>query len=337
MQGRWFSFWIRKAHNEYALAMDIPLPASWAEARGQLLPVLRRISDPPNAARAARTSPDNTLIGRPFAPMITQRVVLDLPDLRLYLNRAHLAAWGVNEDVAFGMAIENLRHGAAQGLGLEPQWGLWQLASGDGYDSSRLMLPTWLDAFRDQVQGDPVAIIPAARVLLVGGRDNPGQLAALVDVADRAFRGAGAPLSPMLYTPNKDAIPVPLVLPDDHILAPRLHGARRLLEAYEYAEQRDDLNDDPETDGIFARVAMHRKPDTGKAWTLAMWQPTSEVTWLPKADRVKIGEDEAAFEVTWDVLSQNINLGSPRFEPGRHGVMWPDDETLATLRANAIR
>ncbi|NCG20449.1 MAG: hypothetical protein GWP91_15680 [Rhodobacterales bacterium] len=315
--------------------MDIPLPASWAEARGQILPVLRRISDPPNAARAARTAPENELLSRPFAPLLAQRLVLDLPDLRLYLNRGHLAAWGINEDVAFGMAIENLRYGAAQGLGLEPQWGLWQLASGDGYDSSRLLLPTWLDAFRDQVDGDPIAIVPAARILLVGGSENHGQLAALVDVADRAFRGAGAPLSPMLYTTDKDANPVPFLLPKDHILADRVNGARRLLEAYEYAEQRDDISEDPEVAGVFARISMHRKPDTGRAWTVATWTQTDDLTWLPQADNVQFGEGDDAFTLPWEVVAQQVHLGGGAFDPIRFPVSWPTPSTLAELRGMA--
>ena len=154
--------------------MNIPLPEEWSEARDMLLPVVRRATEPAHAFRAEQASPDNRLERRPMWRYLSELVMIDLPDVRMYINHGHLKQWGVSARQAFDASHVVMRDHATSGLKLRAEYKLWHLDAPDGAASSRLALPGWLDAFADQVPGTPVAIVPSPRLLLVGGTDDDG-------------------------------------------------------------------------------------------------------------------------------------------------------------------
>src|SRR5687768_2920498 len=96
-------------------------PESWDDARELLLPVLRPVTVP------AKGDP----LRRPVSPFLHELVVVDLPELRLFVEPAHVRRWGVRPDEVFGAAAQNLP--PTTGLVQRPD-GLWELAAGDGYE-----------------------------------------------------------------------------------------------------------------------------------------------------------------------------------------------------------
>lgn len=237
--------------------MDIPLPESWSDAAAHVLPVIRRATEPAHAWLAEQQDSANRLVRRPFAPHLRELIVLDLPELRLFLNHGHLADWGVSAKTAFTAAHANLAPAATSGLKRQDEWGLWQLDAGDGYESSRLVLSGWLSAFGPNA----VAAIPAQRVLLVGDSSDPEATALLQTLAERAFRQGGGPLSPVLYTAGPEGRLVPWIAPEDHPAAPTARFAERLLAAWEYGAQADTLAE--HADEPLAPIALHRSgPDS---------------------------------------------------------------------------
>lgn len=315
--------------------MDVPVPDTWDEAAEQLLPVLRRCTEPTHAWRVA-SDREHRLVRRPFAPFLSELVVLDLPDLRVFLNAQHLARWGVSEADAFEAAHSVLADHATSGLTYRQDYGLWHLDSGDGYATSRLLLPGWLAAFEGQVDGRPVAAIPAARVLMVGGEGDARQLEQMLGIAWEGFRTAGGPLSPVLYTVGDGGLVVPWRPPgsDPHHVATR--SAERLLQAYEYAEQREQMLGGPELDVQIARVYLVRHTTSGVSHTYCRWN-RGEPTLLADTDRVTLvdGELESTVEMAAVVEHAAGCLEPTDLDPPRVLATWPSAPELAALLATA--
>ena len=315
--------------------MDIPLPSTWAEARGQLLPVLRRSTEPANAWRVAQTDPKNAIIRRPFIQFLNQLVVLDLPDMRLYINQSHLTQWGVDADAVFAAAHENLYPVATDGLHRRADYDLMHLDSGDGYESSRLLLNGWLKAFSDSVEGRPIAIVPSARLLMVGGSESPTQVATLLDIAWQGFRTAGGPLSPMLYTVDDYGEIVPWRPDPTHELASQIDACGGLLAGYEYSEQRDQLLAAGLGDSI-PTVLLVRNKESGGSYTRCRWVEGEGETLLPQTDRVVMVSGDTEVEVDWAALEHNASgcLQPTDLTPTRFRARWPMPKTWAAIRGS---
>ena len=85
-----------------------------------------------------------------------------------------------------------------------------------------------------------------------------------------------------------------------------------------------------------------QRPD-GSLWSWARWVRQVTNGLLPRADLVALGDNDhpdARFTVTWqdafrlagDALQEDADYDPPRW---RHRG-WPDNDTLALLRANAV-
>ena len=315
--------------------MDLVVPETWDEAAAQLLPVLRRVTEPAHAWQAEHNDANNRLIRRPFAPLLRQMVVLDLPDVRMYVNSGHLQNWGVGADQAFDAAIKNLHPHAATGLKHRTEWGLWQLDSGDGYEASRLLLPTWLAAFEDQVAGRPVVAIPGARVVLIGGEADDGQMATLIDVADRGFRGAASALSPELYTVDGTGKVIPWTPPQDHPMAGAASDSRRLLAAHEYAEQTAQLLDDDRETHHICSVGLGTHDD-GHRFTTATWDQRDGPTLLPRTDRLVLVHGKRRIDTAFEHVERHAGgcLQATTHNPERFEATWPMPKTLERILAS---
>ncbi len=317
---------------------DLNAPVSWEEARALLLPVLRRSTEPPHAWRTARDDPDARLVSWPVLPHLRELLALDLPEVRAFVGRGQLAAWGVDEKTARQAAHDNLTPRASEGLEPRPAYGLWQLASGDGVEISRVLLSGWLAAFEGQVAGRPVAIVPASRVLLVGGSERAPEVDRLVTLANEVFRTAQQPVSPVPLTVDYGGRVVPLPLPDDHPSAGAVASAHRLLAAYEYAAQRDQLLQ-ADVGLALPQVQLVRESASGRAWTQCRWDPTAGAALLPHTDRVVLAPASGGdFSVPWPALHDEAAgcLEPTDHLPARSRVRWPADKTLAALRDHAL-
>lgn len=317
-------------------------PEDWSEVREHLLPVLRRVTEPPHAWYVALADPDNRLLRRPIAatsgvvPMLHELVVLDLPDARMFANRGHLRVWGIDEHAVFEAARRNLAAVAGHGLQRRPMYGgLWQVASDDRYEAARLLLPGFLGAFAEQIEGTPLAVAPAGRVLLVGGSDSLDQVATLLDLGERAFRRADSPLSPVLYAPDATGCVAPWVPPADHPLGHRIRAMQRLLAAHEYEAQREQLADNPTIRSHVAEVSLVHPTDGSDSYLLTRWEKGRGDALLPVVDRVVLVDGDAEDEVPWQHIVSHARgcLETTRLHPERYRARWPLPATLDRVRA----
>lgn len=108
---------------------------SWGEAKPILLPQLM-----PEAFLEQLP-----LAGRPFAPGVRIGLVIDAPSGYRYVRRDELEEWGLRFDPVLAVALDNLIT-RSEGLSIRAYFGadhLLMLATGDGYDSARILLPRW--------------------------------------------------------------------------------------------------------------------------------------------------------------------------------------------------
>lgn len=314
--------------------MDLDLPDRWAVAARHVLPVLRGPTSPANAWEAGLDNAAAQLARRPLAPFLDVVAVLDLPELRLFVSAAHTSAWDIDEDSVLDQAIGNLP--PTTGLRTWPEVdGVWELASGDGYESSRLALPRWLASFSDQVRGDPVAVVPDAQTLLVCGTDAGMALEAMLHAGFNRFHEAGTPVSPAPYTVDVAGRVVPWHPGRDHRLVHRVDACHRFLAGHEYRRQHDALDawlrthDSP----LFLSTYAMLRHATGRVVSLAAWPDGP--TLLPRTDLVVLGPPgpetlERGPAYRWDDLVRYRIIGPPepalapvRYRVGRHPR--PDD------------
>jgi hypothetical protein len=275
--------------------MNTRIPETWDEAAPEVLPVLRRVTEP-NVQLVAELDGDDALVRRHALPFLHTLIAIDRPEYRIFVKHSHLATWGVDADHAFQRAWLSLDPVA--GLRQrDDQAALWQLDSEDGYQVSRLLLPRWLASFTDRVEGRPVAIAPHGRLLRVGGSENLAQVDALHAIAGKAFRAAGGQLSPVLYTVDDDAEVVPWVPDNDHPMAGPLAASRAWLCAWEYDQQRYLLEDVLLTP--LARATLVRRGRGG--FTYCSWRP-GDKTLLPVTDFVVMGLEDSGYLVPWPAV-----------------------------------
>ncbi len=301
--------------------------ATWAEARSQLLPVLRQVVEPPQAWRVALSAPELALVRQPVLPMLHALVVLERAEQRVFVSHQMAADWGVRPDAVLAEARENLAARATEGLQPRIEYGLWQLASGDGLASSRLLLPGWLAGFRDTVKGRPVAIVPAPRVLLVGGDGARGQIERLVSLGRDGFRNAAQGLSPVPYTVDEGQRVVPWE--SEGPLGDDAAASQRLLDVVCYAAQRDQL-----AGGVPAAVPQVKLIREGSVChTVCTWSPHPDGTLLPRTDWIRL-EDGGPL-VPFDALERLARgaLEPLPMQPPRFRARWPSRSILAALAA----
>jgi len=308
----------------------------------RLVPVVRAMSVFHAVFTAGR------MVCRPFQPYLLEGLVLDLPDSMQYLMHDRLAAWNVSPAEAFRIARDRLSETVDQ---IEPylkagtSTPLWWVANDDDYEASRLLIPGWLDAFADRVQGAPVVVVPDRRTVIVGGLENEGHLARLLDLANELFLASPRRLSPVPYTVDGAGGIRVLRLPDDHPLAARVKGAERALGAVEYQYQKEFLDEQHGKEGVDLHVASYkvmRQPD-GQEYSLTYWHLGIEAL-IPRAEKIAMGIPDARQPkgirtrvLTWDQVMRALGeclSEDPTFQPVRYRTMRePNGNELAALEA----
>jgi hypothetical protein len=294
--------------------MDLPPPI------GQLRTVLRTHSRPNNRQRLALFRPESRLVSEPVAPFLDALLVLDAPLQRTFVSAADLQQWNLKPQEAFTKGLKQLA--PATGLGrsaLHPE--IWSLDTQDGYASSRLLQPGWLQAFSESCQGQPVAVVPSARVLYVTDSANTEALTVLLDAAWRIYNEEGDPLSPVPLLWNDGGLR-PLVLPPDHPAHTTLQRALLYLAGNEYAQQKsllDEWQQHLDTSTFVAPYLLRRHHGSLSAFTVL---PERE-TLLPAATWIKLGTEDPRENVEWvhwTTLETNGWLAAP--EPNTWPLRW---------------
>ena len=313
--------------------MDIEAPEDWNTAKDMLLPVIRRATEPSHAWQAEEQASANRLIRRPFGLFLSELVMIDLPEVRMFVNQGHLDRWGVPSHVVFEAAHNVLRDHATSGLKHLPEYDLWQLDAPDGSASSRLVLKGWLQAFADQVEGPPVAIAPSPRLLLVGGLHNDTQLSRLVEISEEGFERAGSPLSPALYGADAQGRAQPLRMSPVTWHHRRINANLDLLAKRVYSDQTEQLQ--ASTQAHLTPFRVEHQTSSGESISWCTLSSSHTTTWMPQTDYVEV-EDGSD---TWWIASSRIEELAPhcwRLAP-THPVWrvtpFPDPKTLALLKA----
>ena len=266
------------------------LPATWAEARPLLRPVLRSAIPPSDAGIP---------LSRPALPYLAEFVVVDQPDTMTYVNAEH--GWGVTGDEVFAAARANLSRATLLGASQEPV--LVQFVDdGDSYWTSHLLLDGWLAGLAEQVGGRPVAFAPERGTLLVTAAGSP-HLAALFAQAEEIYARSARPITPMAYVSDPDGCTVPFTVPAAHPLRHVVQRAERILAVQEYARQAAHLSE--------PAAELCLVGDDEQGWrTRAVWDGRAL---LPTADEVQV-QDRI---VPWRELAPSLEEA-----PGLAPVRW---------------
>jgi hypothetical protein len=207
----------------------------------------------------------------PLGDFLHALVAIDGEHERSYVSAHHLGVWGVPAEAVWAAATEQLAGHATAGLTRTGSG--FRLACGDGYTSSRLLLPGWARAFADGVPGVPLFLAPDEDELVIVGADDPA-LPVLLRWAFSRFRAADRPLCPAPLTADLQP------WSDD-----RAGANLRLLHAVTYAEQVDLLQDVAPEGTRIAGLSLIYEPPSHTARTRASWSE-APITWLPLADEV---------------------------------------------------
>jgi hypothetical protein len=160
----------------------------FGDVAARILPQVRA------AAWVAERSPvfgDAGLVSRPLAEDLRVCYVIDDPWSMVFVCRAHLRLWGIDEDALHRLATENLRRLGGDALPVPgPADEPVLVRTGDGYDASRVLL---LDP--ERAQGLLVALPERDTLWLGSGGDLPALMASSRDQSI----GSAYPVSPKLY------------------------------------------------------------------------------------------------------------------------------------------
>jgi hypothetical protein len=268
-----------------------PIPGTFREAQGQLLPRVREDSYLGMMKLYFEVEglkfPEP--IQRALAEHLTVELVYDLPHAITTIRSETLAEWGVGPDLALDVAFGNLQHGSAPRFE-SPARGVYVSAWKDNHDASRLVL---LDLIRElEVRGEHVAMVPHRDLLIVTGSEDVPGLERMAALSEAALSGARF----------MSAIPVclqwdrwiPFRLPEDH----RLRGRFELLRAHtllrDYGEQGrllEQLHEKTGEDIFVATYSATQDEKTGQIRSYCVWSKGVRAL-LPRAETVYFFDGE---------------------------------------------
>lgn len=311
--------------------------STWADAAPMLLPVLRastfalvvELQGPVDAAKKP--------IRRPFATGVTEHAVIDMPTRMMVVTRSQAKDWGASDEQVLRRARENAVSK------LEPiveryDGDVFIVTSNDTYESSRLLVPGFLSAFRNRVKGTPIAIIPERAQCLVAGDADPSIVVRLLEYAEREWSASSRSISPAIYGLSDDDRVVPYVRAGNDDVAQRVRLAQLKLELREYAEQKNVLDKVHERDMIDLFVASHRairRNTDGRPLSLAVWTKDVDAL-LPVVDLLHVFEKDGKsflvpFRTAMTVAHNHLQL-DPAYDPPRVRARgWADEPTMQAL------
>jgi hypothetical protein len=291
------------------LSPDNALPASYAQARALLMPVIRRRGDIgivalSTLAASGGASPQFVPASQPLVDDLVIALVCDRPTSMAYVNQHELTQWQVDFDQALADALDNLRalpeHGGWKQLGQ----GVWSGEWGDAYDSSRILLPDLL--FRGVASGNPLVMVPTRETLLLAPANDVAAQLAMLASAGQALRESPRWCSTAIYQVVDGRLDV--YAPQHPRVCESLRTLERDVAKSDHADQKALLDKAHERDGkdIFVASFAVMEKD-GRMLSCCTWTEGVSAGMLPKTDVVALvrprGGEEFDFAIVdWETL-----------------------------------
>ena len=311
------------------------LPATFAEARGALMPLVRgRATLEFLRLQSAAEQP----ILDASAPFSADSVIMLAYDSELSIQTVTgetLRDWGVSFDDALAVAIDNLRDATVSHFSrIAPgvHMGAWD----DDYETSRILFP---DIFYQlSVGGEPLVMIPTRNRVLVASANDVGAQRRMLNLAHEMAE-EGRIVSALMYRfEHGKAVEH---APDDAAVRASLDDLKRSYLADDYASQKQLLDEQYDKDGTDVFVASYqllRKTESGNTISYGVWTESVD-TLLPEVDMVALvtqaeGDQTETSFVAWDELRAHIKelSVSEAGYPARYRLRtFPSKELIAGL------
>lgn len=314
-----------------APVLEADLVQGFDEAAPRLLPVVRNLADLQGLALDADTA--SLEIGQPYRRLggpLAILLAVDLPHSIALIPRDKLEEWGRPFEELLTRAVDNLV--ALSAVRFEEAPGGFHISGyGDGYDSSRLLLPELFHAL--QLKGDPVAVAVTRDSVVVAGSDDIPALTAMANYVVEAFRDATRPMS---YQPLR--LRGDRWEPLTAELTSQVYGLGELAvrqAIWDYGLQT------PRLERLFQQQAidvfippLQVVGAEGEAFTWTSWTE-SATDFLPKSDGVGMtsASGQTLFRQWTDIetvcgpFTEDVAYHPPRYRT----PVWPDARGLARL------
>ncbi|MBP2321194.1 uncharacterized protein YtpQ (UPF0354 family) [Kibdelosporangium banguiense] len=322
----------REAVQQFVAAMfaQPDEPESWEAAAPRLRPVLRTSS----YAQAGQVG-GITVASRPSLRHLVEMLVIDHEHRMSLVNSDSLEQWGVTFDEAYQRGAQNLMVEGTHLARLDN--GVLAVASEDTYESSRLVVPGWLAGLGEELGILPVAVVPSRDMMLIAdGRDNAAVLW-ILEEGMKIFADHPRWLSPVPYKADEDGDIVAWRPEEGHPAFDAVRLAERTLETFEYREQKNRLEKLFRQAGEDLLVGDYEVETEGTARSVTTW-PRSADALLPYADEIVFPAESGSFRIAWTSAARLLSdewEEAPTTPPRRRTLRWPDEETLARLRAQS--
>lgn len=223
-------------------------------------------------------------LSRPISRWFTENVVIDAPGSMTFVTEDNLKSWGIYEDEAFAIGLENLQ--AATSPKFSGSDGVFKGEWNDEFDSSRILLPGVFDDL--PLVGDPVVVIPNRSTFLVAGAGDPHAIARMLIQAEEILTSKPRPqnIAPLLV---KNGSLQEFTVSVGSTIFNVVERARKLAAQSYYAEQKDlleKLHEKSSSDLFVASHTLMKEKD-------AVFQFQSHSVWsrdvatlLPVADEI---------------------------------------------------
>jgi hypothetical protein len=311
----------------------------WGDVAARIVPLLRPAIHGTSGAALLRT---------PIVPLVFAYCVMESAEALRYLDASDATRLGRPFREILSRAVLNV---ANRPIRLEPLSDLeegppFRVVAEDGFATTRVLLPGWLQSLRDHVEGEPVCAMPERGCCFVAGDASIDAMERVLEAAERAWAQSDEGISPVLYTTHGDDSIVPLELPEGHPLAPKLQRAHALFTAHEYEEQGAAIDADIDREGgelVVGSCRVVPDPSSGGAYTATTFVEGVDAL-LPVTDLVFVawqadGEPKYLLVRSEDLadLAAKRLLLLPDYDPPRVATIgFPDARELAELRARAL-
>jgi hypothetical protein len=326
-------------------AVPMPRPANWRDAAPLLMPAVRTASWANSLTIKAAAGATAALpFGKPLVPFVKVLCAIDSEHSMSFATAADLAAWGVSDDEALRTASANLARMPCQVRRSGRNGPVAQVLSPDGYVSSWLAAPAALARIAANLGSSVIAVAATRDQLLLIDAGHPEAVTRMLEPTLEHYQAAARQLSPVPYLVSEAGIE-PWTPPPGHPARPVVDKTACYLAAIEYGQQQAMLEEHLAKTGEDAHVAKHtlmQSPD-GHLWSYATWVRQVTNGLLPLADVLMLVDHDhpsTSINVRWDDALRHASDAlheEAGYDPQRwrhHG--WPDDNTLALLRANAM-